>query len=200
MINYRENSALAQKVLDGFPKEYRDFVDDSMYSSKQQLRLFQSQKPGSGRPKIFVDKWQNEPNLVKYSYPQFDDSDENEKEGIRFTALFAASCVTVTDNCQIISVLSEELHIIKSHSYKTFDPNDGDDIIDDAILKAVCDRVDPQVFLVYSIYKITGALILLKRQRPAKCTLCDRVHEKENAFFRVSKLGKVYFHCRRNDN
>lgn len=196
VINNIENKALAGEILNGFPQEYSKFIDKSMYSSKQQLRLFQSQKPGSGRPKIFVGEWMYGSDLIKYPYQSTNASDDYIKEAFKFTTLFSSSCVTVTSNCKIISIspkIQTQQKIFKSS-------DEGDcDIMTEEVIKAIPMRINPAILQIYSIYKTTGSLISLKRQKPAKCTLCNRIHENENAFLRVSRLGKVYFHCRRND-
>lgn len=195
VLNNIENKILAGEILEDYPQEYLKFIDPSMYSSKQQLRLYQSQKPGSGRPKLFVDEWWYGPNLIKYSYPSVSTPDDTTREALRFTTLFAASCVTVTDNCTIIPILFEEIPTKISKPY-----NNDNDLVTEAVVKAVCERVDSRIFQIFSLYKVVDSLILLKRKMPAKCTLCDRVHEHENAFLCVTNNGQVYFHCRRKDD
>jgi len=187
VMNNKENATLAREVLQGLPEEYRKFVDESMYSSKQQLRLFLSHKPGSNRPKLFMDKWEYNGSTIEYAFPK---TDKN-KGMIRFTYLYGSSCVTVTNDCHIISIIPEEPP--KPFKY--------DDVsIDEAVVKVVYDEVGPQVFDIFNLYKVTGSMILLKRKKAARCDLCERIHENENAYLRVTQHGEVFFHCRRHDD
>lgn len=208
VLNNRENEILASEVLDGFPDDYLKFIDISMYSAKQQLRLYQSQKPGSGRPKIFVDKWYYGHQLIEYAYPHLHVPDELTRESLKFTMLFKASCVTVIDNCQIIAVLNEEPINIYTDEHtgepRLWSENGAFDDMDDTeityeIIRAITERVDSKLFLIYKLDKTMGSLIILKRKKSAYCTLCERVHDSENAFLRINKRGKVYFYCRRNE-
>jgi hypothetical protein len=220
VLNYKENLVLASEVLDGFPPEYikKGLVDPSMYSAKQQLRLYQSQKPGSGRPKVFVDEWYYGSNSIKYPYPKFHTPDQATAEALRFTLLFQSSCVTFTDACQVVPILFdtsiENSDIYVQHSKlwpdlvgtKLSHAQSGafddfeDYLVDMDLVKVICDRVDNIIFEIYKVDKVVGSLILLRRKTPAYCSLCERIHENENAFLRVNKAGKVFFYCRRNDN
>jgi len=52
----------------------------------------------------------------------------------------------------------------------------------------------------YRIDKIHGDIITLKRLRPSRCQLCNRVHEHENPYIRITTTGSVYFDCRRSNS
>ena len=188
-----ENKILAEDTLHGFPEQYLKFIDLTMYSAKQQLRLLGSQKPNSGRPKIFIDTWAYGPTKVCYLYPEFSAPDQTSKEAVRFTTLFAASCVTVTTGCQRIGIKSQESPKCLTPKYQQ------NDFFTEEIFKEIIERLDKELLAIFSIGKIEDNLILLLRTRPAFCSLCKRVHENENAFLAVSEEGKVYFHCRRLD-
>jgi hypothetical protein len=44
-----------------------------------------------------------------------------------------------------------------------------------------------------------SALILLKRHRPSKCAVCNRIHENENPYLIIAGENRdVYLDCRRN--
>lgn len=212
--NYKDNLVLASEVLQGFP-EYifkQKIIDPSMYSAKQQLRLYQSQKPGSGRPKIFVNKWYYGSELIEYKHSNIAAPDEMSREALKFTTLFQASCVTYTHACQIISILFDaddsEKSKLYGHRHKLWAETNAfddfnDDIINDDIIAAICQRVDQKMFEIYEIYKVLGGLVLLKRKRrilgvEVHCTLCDKTHASNGAFLRVDKYGKVYFYCHSN--
>ena len=60
----------------------------------------------------------------------------------------------------------------------------------------ILECIMPGVF-AYRDMSPTGSIVNLYRCKPAKCDVCDRVHDNENAFL-VLKRGKPYFVCRRN--
>ena len=205
--NCEENAVLANEIIEGVNPMFRRFIDQSMYSKKQQFRLYQSQK-SDGRRKIFMDKWTywttGGPKLIEYQYPDIIGPDEETTRNLKFTMIFKASCITVIDECQVIPVLFEEPTSSGSKSRKrTWDEKDAFDNteidITDEFLETIFKRVDPIVFQIYKFDKTLGPLVLLRRKTVAHCTLCNRVHENENAFLRLNRFGKVYFYCRRNE-
>ena len=48
--------------------------------------------------------------------------------------------------------------------------------------------------------RVIGRMILLQRIQKAHCSLCNRVHENENAFLSVGENWNVYFYCRRDES
>ena len=208
--NCEENYALAQQILEPFPKYVLEekLIDPSMWSSKQQFRLYQSQKPGSGRPKLFLEKWKYGNQTIEYKWPEISVPDDITRDAVRFTTLFQASCVTNTESCLIIPIILESApkrnKFWKGESIHEsgYDEEDTKELTSDKIIDAICERVDKKMFSIYRLErgKIIGPLITLSR-RPelvgteVMCTLCKRTHKSNNAFLRVSKEGIVYFHC-----
>lgn len=208
--NCDENSALAQEILKPFPDYiFKKRIIDDLYSSKQQFRLFQSQKPGSNRPKVFVDKWYYGDDLIEYQYPEISVPDEITQNALRFTTLFQASCVTYIDACKIIAIVPPNENSTGKNSRRnklwtetgTFDELDETPVTED-IIDAICQRVDPKMFDIYRLErdKIAGPFIALNRKgnligTEVMCTLCDRTHKSIGAFLRVNKYGKVHFYC-----
>jgi hypothetical protein len=203
--NCEENYNLAQEILEGFPDYVlkKKLIDPSMWASKQQFRLFQSQKPGSNRPKIFMNKWYYADQPIEYCFSKISAPDQIIYDNLQFSILFQASCVTYTENCKVISVVPT---LESGRRYKfwkdvgSFDPDEC--IITDNIIDAICKRVNHKMFQVYKLErdKVTGPFIYLCRRREllgteVMCTLCNRTHKSNNAFLRVDKCGKVYFHC-----
>jgi hypothetical protein len=207
--NCEENYALAQQVLEPFPSYVLEekLIDPSMWSSKQQFRLYQSQKPGSGRPKIFVDKWKFGDYLIEYKWPEISVPDEITRDAVRFTTLFQASCITNTESCIIIPIIltnnPKRNKFWGHHTHENeYDEEDTKELTSDKIIDAICERVDKKMFSIYRLErgKIIGPLITLSRRQELVgteiyCTLCKRTHKSNNAFLRVSKDGIVYFHC-----
>jgi hypothetical protein len=203
--NYKENMILANEVLDGFPAYYKECIDSSMYSSTQQLRLPYSQKPGSGRPKMFLDRWNYGHYVIEYPHPKITAPDSTSLTAIKLNMLFQAACVTYTERCQVIPILFETPSIEPGSNGRpkfwsesgAFDDYD-ESFMTKEILLAICDRIDSVLFEIYKMDKVLGTLILLRRKKSAHCSLCNRVHDHENAFLRINSAGKVYFYCRRN--
>lgn len=171
----RENKALASLVLDRIPDEYKKYIDQSMYSSIQQLRLPLSQKPGSGRPKLYVKSWRYGGQEIQRQEPPI-------------LELFRRACVTYTKGCKLVQVDVQPLPRPKTRHG-----------VEDKILQAIQDRADKVLFKVFRIDKVVDEnLVLLRRQTRAYCSLCQRVHDHENAFLVVHESGDVVFYCRRD--
>ena len=195
--HYKENAVLAKEILKDIPIPYRRCIDETMYSSKQQFRLLGSQKLGSGRPKIFVDKWYYKGQLIEYTFPESINQSEDINT-LKFTTLFAKSCVTVTYDCEYLNIEVDEDEKIIPRQYTSND--DGDVEITEEIITAITNRIDKVALDIFKFDKVVGSLILLRRKKPANCSICNRVHENENAFLRIDKNGQVWFYCRRNED
>ena len=180
------NAFLAVQVREDMPEKYRNYVDDAVYSKKQQLRLFKSSKPGSGRTKEWVPQFMYGANVITF--------DTNGLQGIElFQYIFANSCITNVEGCSFITVTPKyELtkNIFNNENNITLTSEDVDNIFQ------IC---PPILFQIYQVTQVTGTLLILRRIAKAHCTLCDRVHENENAYISVSQNYGVYFHCRRNE-
>lgn len=203
VANAEENEILAEDILKEFPEyifKYR--IIDRLFSSRQQFRLLYSQKAGSGRPKIFVNKWYYGDNLIEYKHK------EELSPIVKFTTLFQASCVTYTESCQIIPISCPDDDSKKFRGrYRswaemgTFDNNEEIKVTEE-IVEVIHKRVDPKMFDIYKFDKdrVTGSFIWMNRKTELigteiMCTLCGRTHSSIGAFLRVDKYGKVYFHC-----
>lgn len=203
VVNNEENFILASEVLDGFPEIYRNFIDTGMYSSKQQLRLYGSQKTGSGRPKVFVEKWFYGTTLIESNFYQDlkrAAHDPASLEILKFTTLFLASCVTVTTGCQLLpAVIEPEVKVRAGGRPKLWAETHAfdNDFVTEEIKDAIHVRADPRLFEIYRLGEIKGSLITLIRHSGVSndCSLCNRRHDNDNAFLTVNSKGHVYFHC-----
>jgi len=192
-----ENRALAEEVLDGISNGYRDCVDPGVYSKKQQLRLYLSQKPHSNRPKRLVERWKYgstmiESALAAGSAKAETDIPEDLRESLRMSKIFLASAITYVERSIRIPVLFDE------PAPKRTRVQEDDLEVTPEMIQEIIQKTDQALFQIYKIDRVIGPLIILKRLRPAHCSLCNRTHESENAFLRVSVTGRVYFYCRRN--
>jgi hypothetical protein len=192
VMNNRENYILASEVLEQLPEKYLKFIDTGMWSSKQQFRLYRSQKPFSNRPKIFQPIWYYQGQWIEsviYEHVQFP-SEQQSAEALKFTILFLASCISVVQNCQIIpETLPEDEPFTRNSNTFT------EDEITSEIVDTIYERADKSLFQIYRIAESKGSLISLLRKVPAHCSLCDSYHTNDNAFLTIKRTGKVYFHC-----
>jgi hypothetical protein len=171
--NNEENKSLAMEILSMIPQHLNYYIDNSMYSQKQQLRMLYSSKVNSGRVKIHVSNWEHCGLIINQNIPA------NE--------LFRRSCVTVTDYCTKINNIVFEVKCIDNTHKK--------------LLSSVFEKIkSSELFRIYEVDKREGNLICLRRKCPGMCTICNRVHEHENAYLVVRSDGGVYFYCRRNNN
>lgn len=190
--NNLENRALMEEITDGMPVGYLEEIDDSLYKPNQQLRLFLSQKPHSGRPKIFVGKYNYGPyNIVHKILEIGNDLPEGLKTSVRMMEIFKASAITYVEECKTISV------IVKVKEKIT--PMEEDSVeIKKETLQEIVKNSPVAVFKVFEISEVIGSLVILRRKLPAMCSLCERVHDNENSFLRITNSGAVYYYCRRN--
>lgn len=193
--NNDENKILANEATEDLSQEQKECVD-TLYSKIQQLRLYQSQKAGSGRPKVLLDKWYYYDNLIerpRTDLSKLSSVNSELRQAAEFTMLFQQSCVTYIGGCVVIPILFEKVQdIIRS-------TEDDLEDLDPKVVASLSKRIKGNLFKVYKIDRVIGSLVLLKRILRAHCSLCDRIHESENAFLRVNKHGKIYFYCRRNN-
>ena len=202
--NNLENRALAEEILDGMSLGYRDHIDPGVYSSKQQFRMYLSQKPHSGRPKIFLDKWPYRGTMIHSTLTEVPAQISDEmKAAILLTRVFLASTITYVKGSTPISVLFEVTELKPTRVRPEFEESVE---ITDEMAKEIFEKADPVILQIYKKKGMMGPFILLSRRTPAHCSLCRTKereadpHTSENAFLRVTESGRVYFHCRRNAN
>lgn len=188
VLNHKENFILANEVFETIPDEYLQFIDRGMYSSKQQFRLFQSQKLGSGRPKIFLREWSFRGNPIRSAA-----ADNLADENLKFTSLFLMSCVSYTKACQLLPPVLKENEQFDRKSLTTANE------ITDEIAQAIEERLPQSLLEIFQVGQVQGSLISLKRKRPANCSICHTnphdKHENDNAFLTINQRGEVRFHC-----
>jgi hypothetical protein len=196
--NAKAVEAIARDIFKLIPEEFRIYMDEGMYKSIQQFRIYGSQKSGSGRPKVFRQQWTYNDHLIEYQYPQFPMcSDPNQMVILKYNWIFEAAGVTLTKQCSSLPTkIIEEIQ--ESSSYKpswaergAFEDVEELELTEDRIKKAVS-HLDP---LNWN-WNIEGNRIVLKRLRPSPCQVCKRPHEHENAYMWISpKSGKIFFAC-----
>lgn len=190
--NNIEARAFYDHVMDHVKPEYAQWVDRAVYSPCQQFRICGSQKIGSERRKVFQKSWSYKGKIVEYKYPEQPDSPEHE-----MVMQLEASIVGFTGNCKFLPPFEPRLDknktYIESEDIDVKDANEAINLIATAGKISVNDPRFPYKFL-----GINGPIVMLKRTKPSKCRICNRVHEHENPYLIVVGDEKaVYFHCRR---
>jgi len=173
--------------------KFTDFVDKSVYSPRQQFRIVGSQKPGSGRMKIFNELFAYKEQNYRHIYPEFVSNDPGDAERMKFRVITYESLVTFTNGCNYLPSLIPE-RPTNSLSYANLP--DLDDKLVDCCLKMMKARMPGCPF---SFLRIAGHVISLKREAPSICPICNKRHENENPFLFIID-GKVYWDCRRSDS
>jgi hypothetical protein len=148
--------------------------DASVYTVKRNLRLLGSRKINSTRVKVFVG--------TSYKSPTFASRFENDQ-------LFL-SLVSATSECQLV-LLSRPVE----KPYLRDMPQLSGDMVRDA-LQLVNDLL-PGVF---SLRELRGNTVFLKRNKPAICPICERLHESDNAMVSLRNRGGpiLHFVCMRD--
>jgi len=211
VLNNQENADLLAEILKGIPPEFievregpkksKKIIDIGMYSSKQQFRLYGSQKPGSGRPKIFLSEFEHQGQYYRHDLGPRDSYNSVERTLLEFSLIFQKSCVTFVDNCHLVTInqLSEEKPLpggrIRLWSEQgAFDDTRG--VNDPEMMKAVLALIPQKINMdIWSISEAGAGIVSLRRRKEGYCDICKRVHENENSYVRVNRYGDVFFYC-----
>lgn len=191
--NNKEAKAFYYAVMGELPEEYfkKKLIDHAVYSKTQQFRTYQSSKFGSKRVKEIVQEWKYNGEIIKHINHEIPE-DENHN----FLINFEESMITArTSTCKILPIFE----IIELNDYSK-----GEDLDRDLAMEAIQllahkagttpeDRMFP-----YRFDKIDGPFVILKRVKPSKCQLCNRIHQHQNPYLLiVPETKNVFFHCRR---
>jgi len=151
-----------------------------------------SRKIGSDRVKTFQKIWNYHGHSIEYHYPETPDSPEHE-----MVMQLEASIVGYTGNCRFLPPFEPRPDQIKNYTESeditTDDATQALDLVGKAGKISINDSRFP-----YRFMGINGPIVMLKRTKPSRCKICQRVHEHENPYLLVIGEEKsVYFHCRR---
>lgn len=205
VLDYKQNKAFHDRVVKRFPEKWQCIIDHSMYKSLQQFRIACNTKWKAQRYKTLSDTL-----TVSYnSTSQWTPPVPPESQEHHFIMLLESSLITFTSTCITLPslVIEDKNNIYKIKDgeetfYNVLTPND----IRDAL--ALCykfaglefgDNRFPYSYLKTVESGVQSALILLKRHRPSKCSICNRIHENENPYLIIAGENRdVYLDCRRN--
>lgn len=148
-------------------------LDPKVYNSRQQFRLFGSQKIDSNRPKKLAAHLSRLPRDPKIYVPLDD---------------VFATMVSFVSGCQMLPTFIRHESIISK-----IISNPINDIEESAIMDVV------NAYKYSKNYKRVCCdkdyIISFSRVRPAYCQLCNRVHDSVGAFVSVGMNGSVWWNC-----
>lgn len=175
---------VTNKVKSYTCNKYIEFIDRGVYSSKQQFRIVGSQKLGSNRPKVFCETFLYQGELYEHVYKE-DVKDPNVKKVV----IMYESLVSFTAGNAFIPL---KVLPCKNIQVQKIEQEYVDQCI--SLLKKKIDHCP------FSVREVIGNLILLKRESPSLCPLCNKTdpHEHENPYIFI-KDNRVYWSCRRSN-
>nr|QBK84783.1 MAG: DNA primase [Pithovirus LCDPAC01] len=174
----KNNRWLYKRIIAKVPENLRKYIDSSMYSTLQQLRMLGSQKTGTGRIKRIMNTWKYKGKTVKFHIP------DKLPPSLLEMYLYELSLVTMVDKCSLLPTFYDEKMEIR--------PVPLSDLLYEDIVDVVS-RVDQRIF---KFRGVSNGYICFDRKMSAVCSICDRVHDAENAYVRVDD-GTIKFFCRR---
>lgn len=171
--DHNSNRIFCNKIIDRIKNPLVSFIDSLVYKSIQQFRTYGSTKYGKDRFKILESPYLWDP----------DDCDRS-----KFFNVILASLVSNTNSCRIL----EYTELVK----KVF-RTDLEDLTKDDI--EIVENLDFIKDGTFSILDVRDRIILLKRNYPSYCQVCDREHQAENPYL-IFGENSIFFHCRRTEN
>ncbi len=184
--------AFYMKVIDKMDPVNAEYVDSGVYSSKQNFRLYGSQKIGSGRPKAFCNPFTvGEKEIIhRFDVEKFESDDPKREKMLKEAERLKESLVSWVRACQYLPSFQSVESQRKKYDYEEL----GD--LSDVILQEAFKFLKRDDF-PFVVREVSGHIISLRRLRPSFCEICKRVHEHENPYFLI--VGEhIYFCCRRS--
>lgn len=191
---YANNSqcrAFYDDIVTMVQPQFREWIDDAVYSVKQQFRVLGAHKFGNNKTKIIlkVDEFMKNKKLIhKKQDTRYYDYSYDKVFGLQLLE----SLISLTVGC-IILPIPISMKGNKS-DIRIYDDDDSrvPDITQD------CVRLAETLFdkKIFKIREVVGNRILLNRKKSAYCKICEKVHDGEHAYITYYN-GVLYFRCRR---
>lgn len=158
--------------------QYKEFIDDKIYTKTRNMRLYLSTKYGSPRTKMLY----RDNHRIKYS--KYFDNDYH---------TMYRSLIQNTKMCKEILTIekSDKIHEIniKPLVYDKYELNEN------------CIKYIKSLLTHFDIRDINMNMIILNSKKGYVCELCKRRHDNENPYIIFDKIsGEIRFFCRRNNN
>jgi len=198
--NNNEAKAFYYKIMEKLPKEYQDnkWIDHAVYSKTQQFRIYNSYKRGTNRIKILEKEWYFKGEKIIHQSDEL--TEDKEDENVQFLINLEESIVQArSSNCVLLPKFEEaEDEEVRIRSKFKSEEIDHDMAIEALNLLAKTGGITPEDRrFPYRLDKVEGPFVVLKRIKPSRCRLCNRIHEHQNPYLFVSPELNVFFHCRR---
>lgn len=192
--NNKEAKNFYDKIITNVPVEYRQWIDRSVYSPTQQFRLIGSQKRNDTRIKTFQKKFSYLDQTITHQYYE----NPEDKNHAFIIELEESMIGLKLSKCAILPVFESQQKRAK------YENTDSDVTVSDAtdamiLLASKAGISIENSRFPYKLSDINGPVVSLKRLKPSRCKICNRVHHHENPYLMI--LGEdrhVYFHCRRS--
>lgn len=199
--NNQENKQFVQRICSTIPEGHtlHSHLDIGLFSSLQQFRLYNSQKPGSDRPKILFNNGYFGPHCINIQSNIDSTLTQKQQVFAQFNHNFRESCITLVDRGR--TYIYDKTAYVPPQSLSPRIDMDSDLQITDEMLNVIKPLLNNKV---WNISKIDGNRIDLRRLQPSLCKVCppkpgykQRIHEHENAYITVCPTnGLVRFYCR----
>jgi hypothetical protein len=181
-LDYRNNKAFSEKVINLLPENFRSFFDMGLYTSVHNFRVFNNHKVGNSRLKI-IDKKTTWIYPIKAKFTEFE----------IFMNILGGSLISNSSYCNLLP----NFYIPDNKRYNVYDITLSDDEID--IILDKCREFEKTNILPYKVKHIKGLLIELERTAPSFCKICQRTHESQHPFITLSLYnGDIKWYCRRS--
>lgn len=181
-----EARAFYQKVIEIYKvlsyDRHTDKIDLKVYSPRQCFRTLGSHKFSSDRVKMFDETFRYRGDSYRHQF-----SEQNKNPELAELDLMKHSLVSFTAGCRFLPSW------IPEKAPRTYEENE---LQENDVKKAV-KLLHRRFRGVFSLTEVKDNIMVLKREAPSHCPLCDRIHENENPFMFV-RDGHVYWNCRRN--
>lgn len=177
-----ESKKLYHEVIKRVRPDWRKAVDEAVYSSCQQFRIFGSSKAGTTRVKKLVKTWNYRGVPIHYHHPV---SVPVNTPKMELRIILENSLITNTAGCMYVPGCKAPEPVLEEK--QTLTEEEGSQVI--ALVKAH----DPAVVFE----EVRNNVYCFRRLRPSSCAACSRIHEAENPYA-FAVYGLVYFNCRRN--
>lgn len=163
--------------------KYLKFIDDAVYNPRQQFRMMGCQKYGSNRPKIFYEEFKYHGKTYRHQYIE-DVTDEDAHK----LAIMYESLVSFVSGCTFLPSLVPPKPVYNNINIA--------DVCDDTVAKCIRMMKATIADSPFTFRTVKGGLILLTREAPSRCPLCNKIHENQDPYIYIAN-SKVFWDCRR---
>jgi hypothetical protein len=165
--------------------KYIEYIDSSLYSPRQQLRIVGCEKQGSSRFKQFNEDFVYQGKTYKHIYNEEVTGPEKD------LVVMYESLVGFKAGCKYLPSFAKQ----KAYGYSNL--TDMNNLTTDEVEYCMSMMKEKIKECPFSIKDVTGHIISLKRERPSYCPIHQKTHEHENPYIYVLG-GKIYWDCRRD--